>query len=106
MKEDKVGDVIDFRGHIYSPVKEQGVVGLFISILKDLNMKIEQLRQEFPDCVIHRYNGKEWIREYVEFELYSKNFKVHKHDPTKCDLLVCWEHNWEECPIEVLELKL
>ena len=24
---------------------------------------------------------------------------------TGCDLIVCWEHNWEECPLEVIELK-
>ena len=24
---------------------------------------------------------------------------------TKCDLIVCWEHNWPECPLEVIELK-
>ena len=21
-----------------------------------------------------------------------------------CDLIVCWRHNWPECPLEVLEL--
>jgi hypothetical protein len=27
------------------------------------------------------------------------------HDPKGCDLIVCWEHNWPECPLEVLELR-
>jgi hypothetical protein len=27
------------------------------------------------------------------------------HDPAKCDIIVCWEHNWPECPLEVIELK-
>jgi hypothetical protein len=27
------------------------------------------------------------------------------HDPSKCDLIVCWRHNWPECPLEVLELR-
>jgi hypothetical protein len=22
-----------------------------------------------------------------------------------CDMIVCWEHNWPECPLEVIELK-
>jgi len=28
------------------------------------------------------------------------------HDPKKCDIIVCWVHNWPECPewIEVIEL--
>ena len=39
---EKVGDVINFRGVIFSPVKEQGVVGLFMTILSDLNMPIQK----------------------------------------------------------------
>jgi hypothetical protein len=27
------------------------------------------------------------------------------HDPNGCDIIVCWEHNWPECPLEVIELK-
>ena len=40
----------------------------------------------------------------LEFEVMSSHFN---HDPEKCDLIVCWEHNWKECPpnIDVLELK-
>ena len=29
----------------------------------------------------------------------------HFHDPEGCDLIVCWEHNWAESPLEVVELK-
>lgn len=41
----------------------------------------------------------------IEFELNSKSFI--DHDPQKCDLLICWKHNWKECPdnIDVIELK-
>jgi hypothetical protein len=41
----------------------------------------------------------------IEFELESRNFLRHMHDPAKCDIIVCWEHNWPECPLEVIELK-
>ena len=43
----------------------------------------------------------------VEFELYSSNFVKHKHDPSKCDLIICWKHDWKECPnnIDVIELE-
>jgi hypothetical protein len=27
------------------------------------------------------------------------------HEATDCDLIVCWSHNWLDCPIEVLGLK-
>jgi hypothetical protein len=26
------------------------------------------------------------------------------HEARDCDLIVCWKHNWEDCPLEVLEL--
>ncbi|HKV95245.1 MAG TPA: hypothetical protein VJW20_22055 [Candidatus Angelobacter sp.] len=41
----------------------------------------------------------------MSFEYESKNFVLHGHDPKKC-VIVCWRHNWKECPaeIEVIEL--
>ena len=29
----------------------------------------------------------------------------HFHNPEECDLIVCWEHNWTESPLEVVELR-
>jgi len=26
------------------------------------------------------------------------------HDSGKCDVIVCWAHNWKECPMAVVEL--
>jgi hypothetical protein len=61
----------------------------------------------YPDCETKREvaPGK-WQRCRIEFEYESKNFLRHGHDPKKCDVIVCWRHNWKECPeeIEVIEL--
>ncbi len=46
-----------------------------------------------------------WERVRIEFEYKSSNFREHGHNPTKCDIIVCWEHDWKECPIKVVELK-
>ena len=35
----------------------------------------------------------------------SSNFQRHGHDPEGCDLIVCYEHDWETCPVPVLALK-
>lgn len=44
-KEDSiVGEIINFRGLVYSPINEQGVVFLFGRLLDDLNMYIEEVR--------------------------------------------------------------
>lgn len=41
----------------------------------------------------------------VEFEHRSSNFRMHGHDAARCDLVVCWEHDWKDCPVRVVELK-
>jgi hypothetical protein len=47
-----------------------------------------------------------WQRVNLEFEFESRNFRDHGHPLTGCDVIVCWHHNWDDCPahIEVLEL--
>jgi len=49
----------------------------------------------------------QWQDVHVEVEFESRNFVRHGHDPKKCDVIVCWVHNWAECPkeIEVVELR-
>ncbi len=106
MKEKSiVGDLINFRGLVYSPTNENGVIFLFGKVVEDLNMYIEEIKPGFPDCVGRRFVGKGWERVYIEFEYQSANFKAHGHDPNGCDMVVCWEHDWLECPLEVIELK-
>ena len=100
-----VGDLINFRGLIYSPVNEQGVVYLFSKVAEDLNMYVEEVRTAYPDCVARRFNGKGWEKIYIEFEYLSSNFVQHGHKQEDCDIIVCWENNWKDCPLEILELK-
>lgn len=50
--------------------------------------------------------GKDKLqRVRIEVEQESKNFLGHGHDPNGCDLIVCWEDNWPEAPVEVIELR-
>ncbi|MDP4039955.1 MAG: DUF5655 domain-containing protein [Candidatus Pacearchaeota archaeon] len=106
-----VGSLINFRGLVYSPINEQGVVFLFGRLLEDLNMYIEEVRIKYPDCIARRYTGTGWKKVYVEFEYQSANFIQHGHDPKECDIIVCWEDNLnsEEKKqlegIEIIELK-
>jgi hypothetical protein len=53
------------------------------------------------------YTKDGWKDVSVEFEYKSSNFSQHHHDPNQCDMIICWEHDWSECPknIEVIELK-
>ncbi|MBI5397767.1 MAG: hypothetical protein HZA91_20910 [Verrucomicrobia bacterium] len=100
-----VGDLIDFRGLVYSPVNENGVIFLFGKVAHDLNMYIEEIKPGFPDCTARRFTGKGWERVDIEFEYQSLNFKAHGHDAKDCSIIVCWEHNWPGCPVEVIALR-
>ena len=79
---------------------------LFGAIADRLGFLVLRVQAEFPDIEGLRMVGRDKLqRVRIELEQESKNFLKHGHDPNGCDLIVCWEHNWEECPLEVIELK-
>jgi hypothetical protein len=83
-----------------------GVVHLFGLLGPELGIGVEHMGTRYPDCRgIRRNESGRWRRVAIEFELRSSHFRMHRHDPAKCDLVVCWEHDWPGCPVEVLELK-
>lgn len=101
------GDPIDFRGLRHEPVNEQGVVFLFGMVSRELGYLVEAIQGSYPDCEAKRQISRgQWQPVQIEFEYASKNFSDHGHDPKNCDVIVCWTHNWEDCPnnIEVLAL--
>ena len=89
-----VGDLVNFRGLVYAPINETGVVLLFGKVAADLNMYVEEIKTGFPDCIARRFTGKGWERLAVEFEFRSSHFKLHGHPTDGCDMIVCWEHDW------------
>lgn len=101
------GGAIDFRGLRHEPVNEQGVVLLFALVAKELGYIVESVQSGFPDCEAKRQIASQrWQRVLIEFEFESRNFRDHGHPLTGCDVIVCWRHNWPDCPpqIEILEL--
>jgi hypothetical protein len=53
---------------------------------------------------MRKIDDQRWQLVKIEFEKESRNFLRHGHLPSGCDLIVCWVHNWPECPVEVIEL--
>ena len=86
----------------YAPTNEQEIVYLFARISDKLNLTIKRIQTEFPDCLAIDQNGKE-IK--IEFEFYTINFNLHKHDISKCDMVIAWadDINLKE-KIKVIEL--
>jgi len=104
-KTNIVGDLINFRGLVYGPANEMGVVALFAKVSEEMGFIIEEIRAAFPDCVARKRVDKGWERVFIEFEYLSSNFQRHGHDPDGCDLIVCWNHDWDACPVPVLTLQ-
>jgi hypothetical protein len=102
-----MGEPFDRRPMTNAPVNELGVMVLFGMVAAGLGLQVESVQGKFPDCIARRQVApRKWQYLRIEFEYESKNFKLHGHDPKGCDMIVCWRHNWKECPaeIEVVEL--
>ena len=102
----ETGGILGVRGIVYEPINEQGVILLFAALCHDLGFMIEGIRSGFPDALLRRRNMKgTWNSCRAEFEYKSSNFKQHKHDPKGCNIVICWENDWTDCPLEVVCLK-
>ncbi len=91
----------------YEPVTEDMVIFLFGVLARQLGFMVYRIQPGFPDCQAAREMAPgQWQPVDVEFEVESRNFLKHRHNKKGCDMIVCWKHNWPECPknIEVLEL--
>ncbi|HEY1936926.1 MAG TPA: hypothetical protein VGJ33_03230 [Candidatus Angelobacter sp.] len=100
------GEYIGWDPLICAPTNEQGVVFLFGAMAVSLGFLVLRIQTEFPDCEAFRIVAENRLqRVRIEIEKESRNFMRHMHNPNGCDLIVCWEHNWEECPLPVIELK-
>jgi Homing endonuclease associated repeat len=105
-KRSSFGDPLTDLPMVHAPTCENAVLFLFGAMANDLGFKVRRMQPAFPDCLaVRRVGENRWEDVKVELELFSRNFALHGHDPKGCDLIVCWEHNWPECPLEVLELK-
>jgi HNH endonuclease len=93
---------------LFAPTNEAGVLYLFGMVARQLGLVMLHAQAGYPDCQAARLvEGGKWQLVNVELEFQSRNFLLHQHDPRLCDVIVCWEHNWAECPeeIEVIELR-
>ncbi len=101
----RYGAAIDFRGLRHAPINELGVVLLFGMLAEQLGFVVESVQEGFPDCdaKLRREDGTfEGVR--IEFEFRSSEFRRHRHDPSACDLIVCWVDDWPDSPVQVIAL--
>jgi len=105
-QEHRHGGILGVKGIVYEPINEQGVILLFAAVADELGYLIESIRSQFPDAQLARKDEKGTYKPIkAEFEFKSSQFKLHGHDPKQCDLIICWENDWNKSPIEVLALR-
>ena len=81
------------------PENEMGVLALFAQQCQQDGWEIVSVQIGFPDLVIRdEATGHEYK---AELEFSASTFKTHKHDPRGCDLIICWENDWEDCPLTI-----
>jgi len=102
------GPPINFRDLRHEPTEELGVVYLFGMVGRELGFVVEAIGRGFPDCkakYLQDPKKNRWSDARIEFEYKASNFKLHRHDSKQCDFIVCWENDWLDCPIKIIELK-
>jgi hypothetical protein len=103
------GRILGFRQFEYVPTYEQEVVAIFVEVAGELGFRIKSIREEFPDCMAQKKDPKSrrdrWHDCLIEFEWTSSNYVTDGHPIDGCDLIVCWKHDWANCPVQVLELE-
>ncbi len=87
---------------MFEPNNEMGVVVRFAQVCDEYGAEIVSIQSAYPDAIIRI--GEEEYR--VEFEYYASNFIQHRHDPRKCDLVICWVDDLKgtDFPLTVWEL--
>lgn len=90
----------------FAPTCENGVLFLFGAMAEELGFAVLRIQRGFPDCeAMREVKPGVWQRVPIEFEQESKNFVLHGHEVKAGAIIVCWTHNWEKCPLEVIELR-
>jgi hypothetical protein len=99
------GPLMNLPEMVHEPLNELGVVFAFGLVARQLGFSVLRFQAAFPDCEALRQVVRGQLqRMKLEFEFESRNFLRHGHKIDGCDAIVCWKHNWKECPLEVIEL--
>jgi len=100
------GPLLNLPELVHEPLNEQGVIFAFGAVARKLGFGVLRFQTGFPDCEALREMVKGQLqRVRIEFEYESRNFLRHRHKVDGCDMIVCWRHNWKECPLPVIELR-
>ena len=103
MAKSIVGDLIGKRNIVYAPVNRAGVLGLFSRLLDEFDMFLEETAADCSYVIARRRVDNGWER--VKINLSYRSSEFNNGDIEDGDLLICWNHDWPDCPLKAFELK-
>jgi len=108
-----VGEKLGIEEMTYGPVEENGVILLFGLLHEKVGFQyIEEIRKGFPDCTARKQAAPgRYEQVKIEFEYRSSDFVRYDHlkrieAGEKCDYIVCWIDDWEDCPPQLKVIAL
>jgi len=115
MEKSIVGELVGKRGIVYAPVNRPGVLLLFSRLLDEFDMLIEEVGDDCNYIIARRRvepagsSGPRWERVKISIACNSLETKTDDLATNSGDvplsLLICWDHDWSECPFETFELR-
>jgi hypothetical protein len=115
MAKSVVGELVGKRGIVYAPVNGAGVLLIFSRLLDEFDMLVEEIADDCRHIIARRRvdsgqpGATRWERVKIALAYESNELNqdglVEKDSQAAPDLLICWQHNWAECPIETFELR-
>ncbi len=103
MAKSIVGDLIGKRGIVYAPVNTAGVLFLFSRLLDEFDMLVEEVSADCDYIIARRRVDSVWER--VTISLAYRSSDLNSGSKISAELLICWFHDWPECPLKTFELK-
>lgn len=115
MNKSIVGELVGKRGIVYAPVNRAGVLLIFSRLLDEFEMLVEETAEDCRFIIARRKvdtgqpGPSRWER--VKIALAYESSEIQNDDKTdteidgSADLLICWQHNWADCPLETFELR-
>lgn len=100
------GERFFFRGLQFPPADRSGVIFLFGMVANELGFFLETVGGEagFSGFRSHRLDGTEWSPVRLAFACRSAELIDRPGELSDRTQLICWEHDWSQCPIPVLSL--
>jgi len=85
---------------MFTPENELGVIVVFAQEAHHYGFNIKTISANFPDAIIEK-DGQSYR---AEFEFMASSFDAHGHDHRECDLIICWQNDYDNGVLPILAL--